>query len=94
MVSEAMKEHIACLDCGSRDAERVFAISYYPNKQFCPHEKDIEVNEELLSSLGEVMQSDELRCRGCGIDGPKGNCGSGPESSCGSCTCGKGGCGS
>ena len=86
----------ACLSCGSEKIARVFETSYYPNKTFCPHDKEIELNDAMLSNLGEILKSDELRCGGCGVDGPKGSCGTTDKKSgsCGNCSCGKGGCGS
>lgn len=94
LVSKALEEQVGCLSCGGRDVVRVFATSYYPNKTFCPHDKKIEINDELLDGLGEILQSDDLRCRGCGVDGPQGSCSTGVASSgCGTCSCGKGGCG-
>lgn len=95
MFSAAIAKYIACLSCGSQKIARVFAISYYPNKTFCPHDKEIVMNEELISGLGKILQSDDLRCRGCGVDGPEGSCSTDkPKGACGTCSCGKGGCGS
>ena len=78
---------IACLACGSQKLSRVFATSYYPNKTFCPHEKEVVVDDKLLTCLGNILQDDDLRCRGCGIDGPEGSCSSSsPSAGCKTCT--------
>lgn len=82
---------VNCLNCDSISVERSEATYFYPNKNFCPHDKELD-KEKLKVQLAGIMSDQTLRCGGCGTDGAAGSCGSGKKGGCGSGGCG--GCGS
>ncbi|MDA1060701.1 MAG: zinc ribbon domain-containing protein [bacterium] len=92
LVSSLKPVDLACLSCGASDVLRSESAYFYPNKNFCPHDKELDM-DDLQTKLGGIMQNREQECGGCGTDGAPGKCKS-DSGSCGSCSCGKGGCGS
>lgn len=77
-------DNVQCLNCGSDELGRTEGCRFYPNKNFCPHDKKIEV-DDLLDVLSGIMSDKSKSCAGCGVDGPEGNCSKG---GCGgNCTC-------
>lgn len=91
LVNEDLVDFLSCISCGSAEIQRAITTYLYPNKKFCPHDKDLD-SEYLRTQLGGIMKDQSLRCGGCGVDGAKGNCGTGSAKR--SCACGAGGCGS
>lgn len=89
-ISPFYKIQADCVSCGSEKVTSTANTYFYPNKVFCPHDKDLDA-ESLQSELPKIMQNTELKCGGCGTDGAPGKCSSG--GGCGSGGCGKGGCG-
>lgn len=79
-----------CMSCGSANLSRVETTYFYPNKTFCPHDKDLD-QDLLRTELSGIMANKEGKCGGCGIDGSPGKCSS-EGGKCGNCSCGKGGC--
>lgn len=82
---------VTCISCGSSDVERSDEVPFYPNKTFCPHDKELEM-DSLKYELKDIMKDKSQRCGGCGTDGAPGKCKSG-GGGCGSGGCGSGGCG-
>ncbi len=85
---------VDCVSCGNREVSRQLETCFYPNKVFCPHDKDLEM-DSLQHSLGGILKDSSQRCGGCGTDGAPGKCNSGGggcgKGACGTCSCGKGG---
>lgn len=79
---------ISCISCGANSVERVETTYFYPNKNFCPHDKVLDGNR-LKNELGGIMKNTTQRCGGCGTDGSPGKC----SSSGGGCLPGRQGCG-
>lgn len=81
---------VDCINCSSEKVMRLNYSFFYPNKTFCPHEKEVDVGA-VKSDLGKIMLDKSLSCAGCGVDGELGSCGtgggcgSGSGSGCGSC---------
>lgn len=92
--ANTIANEISCLNCGSFYAMRLESTYFYPNKNFCPHDKELD-KEKLRNQLSGIMSDQTLRCGGCGTDGASGKCGSGGKSGgCGSGSCGGCGCSS
>lgn len=72
----------SCVSCSSLSVERNFDTAFFPNKLFCPHERDLK-NENLALNLIEMAKSRDSVELQCG----EGKCGSSlKKSSCsGSC---------
>ncbi len=88
------KGDLSCLTCESENVERLLATYFYPNKNFCPHDKDLEM-DTLKTQFTGIMADKSLQCGGCGTDGAPGSCsskggGCGSGGGCG--TCGGGSC--
>ena len=81
--------NIDCVSCGSEKISRAAQTYFYPNKTFCPHDKELD-QEQLKSELATILLDRSKQCGGCGTDGAAGRCGS----KGGGCSCGAGGCGS
>lgn len=85
-----------CVSCGAKSVKRVQQTYFYPNKNFCPHDKSLEP-ESLQGTLATIMKDESQRCGGCGTDGAPGSCktsgggGGCGSGKCGTCSCGKGG---
>lgn len=88
LISEKFKTDLDCIACGSEEIERVEVTSFYPNKNFCPHDKLLD-KELLKKQLSGIMQDQSLKCGGCGTDGAPGRC----NSKGGGCGSSGGGCG-
>lgn len=80
---------VTCISCDSDDVGRAAETYFYPNKNFCPHDKALDV-KALPKILTHIMSDNSLSCAGCGVDGAAGRCSSG---GCGGGGCGSGGCG-
>lgn len=82
---------VNCLSCGSEGISRVEKTYFYPNKTFCPHDKQLD-SEKLRVQLGGILVNTEQRCGGCGTDGAPGKCpsGGGGGGCGGGCSCKKG----
>lgn len=80
--------NVDCVSCGGSDISRMDGTFFYPNKTFCPHDKELD-SEVLRGELSGVMSNTTQKCGGCGTDGSPGKCKSGEGSGCGS----GGGCG-
>ncbi len=78
---------LACLDCGAEDVLRSEETSFYPNKIFCPRDKEVDL-DDLQASLAGIMGNREQQCQGCGIDGASRKCKSG-SGACANCSCGR-----
>ena len=87
LMSAKFKPALDCVACGSDEVSRVEVTSFYPNKNFCPHDKLLD-KELLKTQLGGIMKDTSLKCGGCGTDGSPGKC----SSKGGGCGSG-GGCG-
>ncbi len=81
------KGDIFCLKCHSQNIERLQNTYFYPNKNFCPHDKELEMTT-LKTQISGIMADKSLQCGGCGTDGAPGSCNSKGGG------CGSGGCGS
>lgn len=84
---------ISCMTCGDENISRVEATYFYPNKNFCPHDKVLD-SDKLKSQLGNIMDNTTQRCGGCGTDGSPGKCSSSGGGCGGGCSCKKGSCSS
>ncbi len=83
------KEKVDCIACGSLNVLRSNDVPFYPNKNFCPHDKTLD-KEVLKDTLKVIMHDKSQKCGGCGVDGAAGSC----KSSGGGCKGGGcGGCG-
>lgn len=88
-------EGIDCIACGSQNVQRSSDVPFYPNKNFCPHDKELNM-DVLKDSLKSIMHDKSQKCGGCGVDGAAGSCKSGGCGSGGGCKsggCSGGGCG-
>ena len=84
LISGKFKIDLDCMACGSTQIARAESTSFYPNKNFCPHDKVLD-KEVLKVKLSGILKDTTQRCGGCGTDGAPGKCPSGG---------GGGGCGS
>ncbi len=93
LISRSLDYEISCVSCNSGNITRTVSTSFYPNKSFCPHDKELEVSK-LKYDLPMIMKSDEGRCGGCGTDGAAGACNVGVacksnSGGCKTCSCGR-----
>lgn len=92
LLSANVNFSLDCISCGGDKVSRLGSSYFYPNKTFCPHDKEIKV-EELKTSLGVIMSDASQKCGGCGTDGAPGKCGKSQggcgSGKCGTCSCGK-----
>lgn len=91
LMTTSLTKHLACMSCGSSNVSRLDSTYFYPNKIFCPHDKDLD-GEILKTQFAEIMADHSQSCGGCGTDGAPGKCKS-ETGKCRNCSCGKGGCG-
>lgn len=83
-----------CMNCGTGNIARLTETVFYPNKNFCPHDKELHV-ENLTKQMSGIMADKSQKCGGCGSDGAPGKCNSGGGGCGGGCSCKSGGgCGS
>ncbi len=80
------KAEIFCLACLGENVQRLQKTYFYPNKNFCPHDKTLEMST-LKTQIPQIMADKSLQCGGCGTDGAPGSCNSKGGG------CGSGGCG-
>jgi hypothetical protein len=81
-------EVLTCLACSSADVAPLSSTLFYANKNFCPHDKELDA-QSLKGKLKVIMADNSLKCGGCGVDGPKGSCGTKSGGCGGNCSCGK-----
>ena len=90
-ISADLAVGLDCVACGSHSLSRLSDTCFYPNKNFCPHDKVLDT-EKLKVQLPVIMGDTDLRCGGCGTDGAPGRCNSEKKGGCGGgCSCGSGG---
>lgn len=94
LINGLIAEHqLDCISCGASNFSRMDETCFYPNKNFCPHDKELD-SDNLKQVFSSIMADESQRCGGCGTDGAPGSCSSG-GGGCGSgnCAC-KSSCGS
>ena len=79
--------YLSCLTCDSKNVKRLLSTYFYPNKNFCPHDKDLDM-PTLKKQFSGILSDKSLQCGGCGTDGSPGSCSTKGGG------CGSGGCGS
>ncbi|MBI3534762.1 MAG: zinc ribbon domain-containing protein [Deltaproteobacteria bacterium] len=93
LISSLDYNNISCISCGGDNIGRVDSTYFYPNKNFCPHDKVLD-GDKLKTELGGIMNNTTQRCGGCGTDGSPGKCSSKGGGCGGGCSCKKGACSS
>lgn len=93
LVSSLNFSSISCVSCGAFDVSRIEKTYFYPNKNFCPHDKVLD-SEKLKSKLGAIIVDSSQQCGGCGTDGAPGKCTTSGAGCGGNCSCKKGACSS
>jgi len=78
-------EQLDCLSCGGANFSRMQETCFYPNKNFCPHDKELD-STHLKEVFSSIMTDNSQKCGGCGTDGAPGKCKSG-GGGCGSGNC-------
>ena len=77
-------DNINCVNCGTENINRLNETVFYPNKNFCPHDKELNL-DNLTKQMSGIMVDKSQKCGGCGSDGAPGKCSSG---GCGGgCSC-------
>ena len=84
---------LECVNCGSGEVARVQSTYFYPNKNFCPHDKTLDA-DRLKTQISGIMSDKSQQCGGCGTDGAPGRCSSKGGGCGGGCSCKAGGCAS